>query len=272
VEPVPEFYGRAARLVQATRDALHEAGALTPPDWQEVAGELDAARKIVQKLRKEKKGLASLSREEQMLLTQFDPLLNDTLKPGAKEKDLEEALSRTSGLLDEYHILGPQALRELMELDLDLGHQWARLAGLCHRLEILAHKQLRQVPFSDEENFFLKTYGQQLAHVMLYGGNSYVRPRDDAPRVVDIFSNPQVGKHLLVGTARPRALWVLYPVKGVEVLCRGAVLPYYEFSHPERLTDTEWKALLDSPRRPEVPAWLRPLIGAEQAVTRPKPK
>ena len=48
-------------------------------------------------------------------------------------------------------------------------------------------------------------------------------------------------------------------MKEKEVLCRGAVLPYHEFAHPERLTDAGWKALLDSPGRPAAPAWLRPV-------------
>ena len=39
------------------------------------------------------------------------------------------------------------------------------------------------------------------------------------------------GKVLEVGVARPRALYVLYPIKGKEILCRGVVLPYYEFAH-----------------------------------------
>ncbi|MHC4505664.1 MAG: DUF3160 domain-containing protein, partial [Planctomycetota bacterium] len=131
-------------------------------------------------------------------------------------------------------------------------------------LEALTHKQLRGVEFSAEENRFLIGYGGELAGVMLYGGNSYLTPRDDAPRVVDVFYNPnQGGGYLEVGVGRSRALYVLYPYKGGEVLCRGAVMPYYEFRHPKRLTDAEWKTLLDSPKRPEVPRWLAPVVGSE---------
>ena len=60
---------------------------------------------------------------------------------------------------------------------------------------------------------------------MFYDGNSYVSPNDDAPRVVDVFSNPNTGKVLEAGVARPRALYVLYPLKGSESLSwRGASL------------------------------------------------
>ncbi len=45
--------------------------------------------------------------------------------------------------------------------------------------------------------------------------------------------------------------------------CRGAILPYHEFTAPERLTDAAWKAKLDGPKenRPPVPEWFAPLLG-----------
>jgi hypothetical protein len=67
-----------------------------------------------------------------------------------------------------------------------------------------------------------------------------------------------------VGIARPRTLWVVYPFKGRAVLCRGSVLPYHEFAHPQRLTDAAWKALLDSPRRPPPPSWLQEDMAEKQ--------
>jgi hypothetical protein len=52
-------------------------------------------------------------------------------------------------------------------------------------------------------------------------------------------------------------------MNGKEILCRGSVLPYQEFTHAERLTDGEWKSLLNSPQRPETPKWLKPIMVAE---------
>ncbi|HUX15283.1 MAG TPA: DUF3160 domain-containing protein, partial [Phycisphaerae bacterium] len=104
-------------------------------------------------------------------------------------------------------------------------------------------------------------YGVRIAGIMFYGGNSYVNPRDDAPRIVDVHSDPNSQRVLEVGIGRPRAIYVLYPYKGGEVLCRGAVMPYYEFPSGERLTDQEWKTLLDSEAAPELPEWVKPIIG-----------
>ena len=101
---------------------------------------------------------------------------------------------------------------------------------------------------------------------MFYEGNSYLSPDDDAPRVVDVYSNPNFlprrpGKtlhhYLEAGIARPRKMYVLYPWEGQELLCVGAVLPYYEFTSTERLTDAQWLEMLDSDGRPPVPEWAR---------------
>ena len=150
----------------------------------------------------------------------------------------------------------------------DIRPLWDTLFEVCRQMETLAHKQLRGRPLSEDDEHFIKAYGCRIAGVMLYGGNAYLVPRDDAPRAIDVHYDPNTGRYLEVGIARPRALYVLYPYKGGEVLCRGAVMPYYEFAHGERLTDDAWKALLDSDGRPGIPEWLRP-IAASTGIGRP---
>jgi hypothetical protein len=61
-----------------------------------------------------------------------------------------------------------------------------------------------------------------------------------------------------VGTETFRQVFTPY-------LCLGAVLPYHEFAHPRRLTDAEWKALLDSKDRPAQPDWLGTIQAREAA-------
>ncbi len=53
---------------------------------------------------------------------------------------------------------------------------------------------------------------------------------------------------------------VLYPYQGREIICRGAVMPYYEFISTTRMTDTDWQKRLDSDERPENPDWLKPIF------------
>ena len=137
----------------------------------------------------------------------------------------------------------------------DLRIRWVLLADINRQLATIAHKQLRKVELNKKEKQVIGNYGGSIAVIM-----SDTFPEDDAPRIADIFSNPNDGGYLHVGIARPRSLYVLYPWKGETVLCKGAVLPYYEFVARTRLTDETWKEVLDSPKRPDVPEWLSPII------------
>ncbi len=101
--------------------------------------------------------------------------------------------------------------------------------------------------------------------------NFYLSPCDDAPRIADVFTNPNRQRCLEVGIGRPQALYVLYPWKGTEILCRGAAMPYYEFVSPVRLTDAEWQARLKTPPEPARPDWLRPILG-ESATRSSQPR
>jgi hypothetical protein len=266
VEPVPEFFSRLADLVERCRETMEEAGALTDLDrLDEWNGHIDNALDLIEMLRNKKKSFETLSPEDTALMGRFDPSIRQGEKLPEAEEDRQAYLSSWADLLKQnrrrLRNLTPGYLlfTDLHVEDLNLGPKWTRLATLCRRIESLAHKQLRQVPFNREENEFLEHYGKSLARTMFHDGNSYLHPRDNAPRVVDVFTNSSVHTHLLVGTDRPRTIWVLYPTKDGDVLCRGAVLPYHEFTHGERLTDEAWRAMLDSPQRPETPSWMKAL-------------
>ena len=97
---------------------------------------------------------------------------------------------------------------------------------------------------------------------MFYDGNSYHIPRDDAPRAASVFHRAG-GEFLIAGTGRPREIRVLYPWQGKEVLCRGAVLPFHTAMSPAHVTDSEWRARLDSPKPPAAEAWLRPVLSPD---------
>lgn len=101
---------------------------------------------------------------------------------------------------------------------------------------------------------------------MFNEGNSYQVPRDDAPRIADVFVNPNLPRpYLHAAVGRPRALYVLYPDEtGREVLCRGAVLTYHELAEAERLTDQAWRERLDA-APPELPDWYQPIVGERTA-------
>jgi hypothetical protein len=251
VEPNPEFYVRLGELARRTADLLEEQEAMGP-DLLDLADKLrlvvaSSDKKYSERTPKEISALYSLMGLE--------------LK-GVDLKKLADQLERGEMPADEK-------LRECLRYaGTNLEYLWKRLAQLCDRLETLAHKQLRGAAFNKRDEAFVRGYGKDLAAIMLYQGNSYVRPEDDAPRIVDVFTNPTTRKapYLEVGIGRPRELYVVYPYRGKEILCRGAVLPYHEFAYAERLDDAGWKKLLDSREAPQPPAWVRPILSPKPAA------
>ncbi len=146
---------------------------------------------------------------------------------------------------------------------------WIQFERLCRRLEAMAQKQLRGVAWDEDERNLLIDYGHVLARAMLYEGNSYLSPPDDAPRATSVYA--WLGEppgYLHAAIARPRSLWVLYPWQGKDVLCRGSVLPYREFVAEKRLTDDEWRARVDSADAPTEPSWLAPITSPPPKKTR----
>jgi hypothetical protein len=132
----------------------------------------------------------------------------------------------------------------------ELDPLWKELAELCFRLEALAHKQLRGQPWSDSDKGVMKSFGFKLAEIMLFQGDSYWHPRHFMPEVATVASDPATGRYLQAAIGVPRAVYVLYPSDQGEVLCRGAVFPYYEFDSERPLTDGEWKTRLAAPDSP----------------------
>lgn len=140
-----------------------------------------------------------------------------------------------------------------------LRQSWNDLIHICHTLATLCHKQIRGLEFTIHESNFIEGLGERLASIEFYGGHSSWWPRDDAPKPATVFRSPNGEQHLIAATGRPLALYVLYPWKGRQVLCRGASMTYYEWAAEAPLTDQEWLRKLDSASAPRRPAWALPV-------------
>jgi len=150
-----------------------------------------------------------------------------------------------------------------------LQQRWLHLGRMARSLEAMSHKQLRHQPWTLDEDIFLRSYGEQLAAVMGYFGNSWLSPRDDAPRWVEVSRDVQRDVSLVAAVGRPRFFYVLYPWNGMQVLCTGSVMQYYEYDSAQSLTDAEWKSLLDSPQSPTLPVWLGNNVQTPGAPVKP---
>lgn len=143
-----------------------------------------------------------------------------------------------------------------------LRQRWEDLARLDRALQVLVEKELRGADWNRDDAAVLKYFGETLGGIMGYEGNSYDDPRDDAPRWTVVAHDAAIDRNLAVAVGRPRALYVLYPWKGTQVLCRGAVMSYYEYPSKSRLTDAEWLGELGRKPPPAQPDWIQPLLPA----------
>ena len=267
VEPEPEFYSRMADLAESTRELLEKSGAFET-DYGQLADRLKMGAALIDGVTnfyEFKDKLCELPEKDRLDLDVVGYLMYDrnrNIEEWSVEF-IEEQKRWLESIIPDVRagrIKNYPEIREMVERDpFDLDDLWGKLAETSRHLELIAHKHLRHVDLNERDVKCMDDYGDTIAHLMLYAGNFYI-PRDDAPKVVDVFANPAEGGYLHVGVARARKMYVLYPWKGETVLCEGAVMPYYEFVNSSRLTDESWKNMLDSDERPPIPEWLSPIV------------
>jgi len=273
VEPAPRFFRRLAALALRTRTVLDEADLFRAHN-QELARQIRTYLQLLEEKqahRKRGSALDELSPAEQESFRPVEFLMfcvdwGDQQYRYRSPQWYEMVMERLATLaddLDEGQLPQEAELHQaVIDWQVNLESLWQKLESLCEHLESLARRQLEGQGFNEDDKEFITKYGQALAELMLYQYNSWVAPLDDAPRIADICANPwhtDGWSYLEAGVGRPRALYVLYPWGGCSILCRGAIVPYFEFTSAQRLTDESWKARLDSPNHPKNPSWTDPL-------------
>lgn len=257
VEPNPEFFSRMTLLIKRTEDILARCGVFdTPPI--DLLFELNAALNFAEQ-NLDANGLLSDSfKQSEKKWLEHSLNLLELIEIGINPdphswdrddwKDIIDSLKyRLAKVEADLNSPNPSIINDTLE------NRWKKLFQLSSKLESLAHKQLRGLDWSAADAHFIREYGESLAYVMLYDGNSWLNPTDDAPRIAGISSNPITRQTQQIAIGRPVAIYVLYPWKGTRILCRGAILPYHEFESPTVLNDTEWKEM--EPNHPQ-PEWL----------------
>jgi hypothetical protein len=293
IEPNPVFLRRFSELVQSTRRVFKDSGAFSRSELNVICDLQDQASlcdKVLELGRYAKMWKLRLTPEWEQLGQESEQLFRIFDVDEMTEEDSynwREALGvfwegKELQRLQQYSLW----LRRVAD-DLASGKRhmhassggrnefalvqtrWDNFERLALRLETLLQKQLRQADWNDEEEHFIKNYGSHMANFMGYSGNSHF-PRDDAPRWVQLAGFPERGTLFAAATGRPRALYVLYPWKGMLIFCEGAVVPYYEYEGKGILTDSEWALRLIGPDAPSAPSWIQPVMQEGNAIT-PKP-
>jgi hypothetical protein len=150
--------------------------------------------------------------------------------------------------LSDMEVLSDQAIDRLLSFE-----------DMLNRLIEIVTKELTNEPLSGQDRLYLNSLADDLEWIVTGIGDTGLK----TTLVADVHTcgstgmvlEEAVGKVDLVVVACPRP-------DGSAYLAVGPVLSYYEFKHPmkDRLTDEKWREILDSPNKPERPAWYHPLM------------
>jgi hypothetical protein len=254
VEPNPAFFEGMKKLAERTANVLARAGTHNDPRLY-ASAMLQNVLKFLEEKAASGQGIdETKSVREMFMLQTLRPMVevpSREMNPKQAKEFVTRAIPIVKQVLDDIRQGKGNVQRFVPRSHRSLVGLWPHLAKVSGRLQELAEKQLAGKAFTENEKEFIRNYGRWLAPLMFHAGDPSETPRDDAPRIADVAANPAMGEYLEVGIGRPQLLYVLYPTKQGEVLCRGAVLPYYEFRSKTRLDDAEWMRQLDSAHPPQ---------------------
>ena len=129
----------------------------------------------------------------------------------------------------------------------DLG----RLKTIALKLLTISEKELRSEALTEEEYEFIRCYGGDLEHFWIEANQDsvdeelYKSQQAPCQIIADIATDPN-GSVLEVGTGNVHTMYVVFPIDGELHVGSGGVYSFYQFEQPltERLTDTEWRKML----------------------------
>jgi hypothetical protein len=158
--------------------------------------------------------------------------------------------------------------RSLVVADDDADTLMDDVATMLERLARIAGDELAGAPISAADNDWLEGIGSVFEVLWIQSTDwdeALAMPSaddTDAALVADIMRSTLA--YLEIGTGRIDRIMVLVPNdNGTFQVAVGGVYSYYEFWREEslgRLTDEEWRALLDAGDAPQRPAWEAPIL------------
>ena len=156
----------------------------------------------------------------------------------------------------------------LSELD---GSSLQRLEDLARSLQVMAEKELRGEPLTEEEYHIISFYGGELELLTMAAAGTdleaikrygYMGEEPQAAVVADVATAPTPRLVLEEAVGRINEIHVVVPLveeDGTITLqvAKGGVFAYYEFPWPmeDRLTDEKWRQMLDEGTAPPLPGW-----------------
>ena len=154
-----------------------------------------------------------------------------------------------------------------------------RLIRLADAFQIMAEKELRGEPLTEDEAYLIRYYGGELEHLVMASGDTpdedpmaqpYMDEEPQAAVIADVATAPDYVRDgvpdptvLEEGVGRVDEIYVVVPAVAEDgtvylQVAKGGVFSYYEFPWPaaDRLTDDKWREMLDSGTAPDRPVWI----------------
>ncbi len=152
-----------------------------------------------------------------------------------------------------------EGLSNLNALSAQATERLINLENILSRLIEIANKELANQPLSNNDYWYIETFGRTLEGVVTGVSKTGVK----TTLVADVHTYGFEQQVVEEGVGYVDLIIVACPVpNGSIFLAAGPVLSYYEFKHPmaDRLTDEAWRQILGSPQRPARPPWFQPLM------------
>lgn len=149
------------------------------------------------------------------------------------------------------------------------------LEDLALALQVMAGKELRSEPLTEEEYERIRYIGGELEHLTMLAAESestepgaevFLDEEQQAAVIADVATNPNGanGPEVLeVGVGRVNEIFVVTPIVLADgstylQVAIGGVFSYYEFPWPatDRLTDEKWRQMLQDGKQPEFQNWI----------------
>jgi hypothetical protein len=135
-------------------------------------------------------------------------------------------------------------------------------------LRDISIKELENTPMTDTEYENIFCFGKAMKDLV----SEYPDPQnlwqsntDDMAVVADVHTDSNTDNCLEEGVGYPLEIFVIVNEGGIVRITRGAIFSYYEFTRPiaNRLTDEEWRYMLNRFEAPDMPEWTASFMDEE---------
>jgi hypothetical protein len=148
-----------------------------------------------------------------------------------------------------------QGLTNLSLITESIKEDLYRFENLLIQLEEISLKEIENIELTDEEYLLIKNIGDHISTT----GSMYSSDDTNTTLIADVHTDPNSGRCLeeAVGYVDFIVVVIKKP-NGNLTSMAGPIFSYYEFKQPmsNRLTDEEWRNLLQSGNAPNQPDWI----------------